>query len=558
MIGFTQVFEVLGGLGIFFYGMKLLSESIQRLAGTRLRKSLNMMTRNRFVGVLTGFTVTGIIQSSSATTVMVISFVSAGLITLTESIGVIMGANLGTTVTIWIVSLLGFKFNITALSLPIIAVGVPFIFSKTSKWNSIGELLIGFGLLFLGLSFLKHGVPDIHNNPELLRFFAEYSGRGFWTFLIYIGMGAAVAAIIQSSSAVGAITVTMAFQGWIDFPGAAAIMLGGNIGTTVTAYLAALGTNIHGRRAARAHFLFNIIGVSWVLVLYLPISNLLTLVTAGKNLTGTDLTIYISIFHTLFNLANILLLIYFVPQLATLSEKLVKNKQGRKEEEYKLKYISAGMTKTPEMSILEARKEIIRMAILSFNMFQKFLEVFFHPNQKMGKIVAKVKEQEDLVDKLKNEITRYLAKLSQDVLDESSAFKVMAMMRIVNEIESIADCCYDLIIATQTRYDSNMKLHPNADQEIKSFSEDVSEFLQFNIENLLNAKLSDKELKKAYEYESENDKRRNALRDTSVRRISATGQVEPEILFMDIIKNFERIGDYSLNISQALAKMVVS
>ena len=553
----NNFFEVIGGLGIFFYGMKLLSEAIQRLAGTRLRKSLNMMTRNRYVGVLTGFITTGIVQSSSAITVMVISFVNAGLVTVAESIGIIMGANLGTTVTIWIVSLLGFKFSITSLSLPIIALGIPLIFSNKSRWNSAGEFLIGFGLLFLGLSFMKHGVPDIKNNPEMLKFFVEYAGLGFTSFLLFIVLGTAIAAIIQSSSAVGAITVTMAYQGWIDFPSAAAIMLGGNIGTTITAYLASIGTNVHGRRSARAHFLFNIIGVGWVLILYVPLTKILHWVTAGVDMSGTDLTVYISIFHTLFNLINIIFLIGFVPQLAALTKKMVSLKRGEREEDYKLEYISTGITKTPEMFILEARKEIIKMAIISFNMFQAFLDVFFHPDKKMGDTVAKVKEQEDLTDKMKEELTRYLAKVSQEILDERSAFKVMAMMRIVNEIESIADCCYDLIQATQKRYDEKIELHPNADQEIGNFSEDVLEFMQFNIENLLNASLSDEDLEKALEFESDNDKTRNALRETSVERISKSGEVKPEILFMEIIKNFERIGDYSLNISQALARVVV-
>ena len=553
----TNIFEVAGGLGIFFYGMKLLSEALQRLAGTRLRRSLNMMTRNRFVGVLTGFVTTGIVQSSSAITVMVISFVNAGLVTVTESIGVIMGANLGTTVTIWIVSLLGFKFSITSLSLPIIAAGIPFIFSSKSRWNSMGEFLIGFGLLFLGLSFMKHGVPDIKNNPEMLRFFVQYAGMGFSSFVLFIALGAVIAAVIQSSSAVGAITVTMAFQGWIDFPSAAAIMLGSNIGTTITAYLASIGTNVHGRRSARAHFLFNVIGVGWVLVLYLPLMKILNQVTAGVDMTGTDLTVYISIFHTLFNLLNILFLIAFVPQLAALTQKMVRSKRGEREEEYKLEYISTGITKTPEMFILEARKEIIKMAIISFNMFQAFLDVFFHPDKKMGDSVAKVREQEDLTDNMKEELTRYLAKVSQEILDERSAFKVMAMMRIVNEIESIADCCFNLIQATQKRYDEKIELHPNADQEIGSFAEDVLEFMQFNIENLLNAGLSDEDLEKALEFESDNDKTRNALRETSVQRISQSGKVRPEILFMEIIKNFERIGDYSLNISQALARVIV-
>ncbi len=557
MMGISQFFEVIGGLGIFFYGMKLLSEAIQKLAGTRLRQSLNMMTRNRFVGVLTGFTVTGIVQSSSATTVMVISFVNAGLVSLTESVGVIMGANLGTTVTIWIVSLLGFKFNITSLSLPIIAAGIPFIFSNKNRWNSVGEMLVGFGLLFLGLSFMKLGVPDIRNNPEMLKFFTQYEGLGFRSFILFIGLGTVVAAVIQSSSAVGAITVTMAFQGWIDFPSAAAIMLGGNIGTTVTAYLASVGANVEGKRTARVHMLFNIIGVTWVLLLYYPLSQILNWVTAGGNLSGNDLTVYISIFHTLFNLVNIILLIAFVPQLAALASKLVKDIPKEEETDYRLEYISTGILKTPEMFVLEARKEIIKMAIISFNMFQLFTDVFFHPDKKMGNAVNKVKRQEDLTDAMKSELSRYLAKISQEPLDERTAFKVMAMMRIVNEIESIADCCYDLILVTQKKYDENIELHPNADEEIRGFADDVLEFIQFNVENLLNSRLSDEDLQKAHEFESESDKTRNALRETSVMRIGQTGNVKPEILFMEVIKNFERIGDYSLNISQALAKVVV-
>ncbi|MBT4088426.1 MAG: Na/Pi cotransporter family protein, partial [Deltaproteobacteria bacterium] len=267
---------------------------------------------------------------------------------------------------------------------------------------------------------------------------------------------------------------------------------------------------------------------------------------------------YISVFHTLFNLAIILLLVAFVPQLSNLTKKLVQIKPGEREkDEYKLDYISTGILKTPEMFILEARKEIVKMAILSFNMYQMFLDVFFHPDKKMGDAVVKVKEKENLADRMKEELTRYLGNVSQETLDERSALKVMAMMRIVNEIESIADCCFYLVNAAQRRYDEKMELHPHADQEIKQFSDDVLAFMEFNIENLADSRLSDNDLKRALEFESENDKTRNALRETSVQRISQTGQVEPEILFMDIIKYFERIGDYSLNISEALARVVV-
>ena len=552
----TNFFEVIGGLGIFFYGMKLLSEAIQRLAGTRLRKSLNMMTQNRYVGVLTGFITTGIVQSSSAITVMVISFVNAGLVTVTESIGVIMGANLGTTVTIWIVSLLGFKFSITSLSLPIIAAGIPLIFSNKSRWNSAGEFLIGFGLLFLGLSFMKHGVPDIKNNPEILKFFVEYAGFGFTSFLLFIILGTAIAAIIQSSSAVGAITVTMAYQGWIDFPIAAAIILGENIGTTVTAYMASMGGNTQAKRAARAHLVFNLIGVCWMLVVYFGFIKLVDSIVPGDSAIAENIPIHLSAFHTFFNLANIIMLIAFVPQIAKLVEKLVKEDKKEDEEavEYHLPYIATAILKTPEMYIFEARKEIIKMATLAHNMFQNFLDVFFNPESDMGASVKKLKKQEDLVDLMKSELTRFLGRISREKLAGKSAVMVTSLMRIVNEIESIADCCYDLILATEKRYDEKIELHPTANQEIRSFADEVIEFILFNLGNLQVANLRDSDIRIAIEHEIKIDDLRDMLRESSVNRISDSGMVKREMLFMEIIKNFERIGDYSLNISEAVKK----
>ncbi|MBU3917026.1 Na/Pi cotransporter family protein [bacterium] len=554
-----QIFEIIGGLGIFFFGMKIMSEAIQRLAGTRLRMSLSFMTQNRFMGVMTGFLVTAIIQSSSATTVMIISFINAGLLTLTESIGLIMGANLGTTVTVWIVSLLGFKFKITALALPIIGVGIPFIFSKKNQWYDVGEFLIGFGLLFLGLSFMKQGVPDIKNNPEILKFLVQYTDMGFLSFLLFILVGTALAGIIQSSSAVGAITVTMAFQGWIDFQTGVAIMLGGNVGTTVTAYLASIGANVYGKQTARAHLLFNVFGVLWVLILYIPLMKLLSLAPISDETSRTDITLYISAFHTLFNFFNIVILIAFVPQFARLVEKLVPVKKTDMDDEgpkYQLSFLNTGIVSTPEMYVFEARKEIIKMAILAHNMFQTFLDVFFHPNNKMGNSVEELKKQEDLSDKMKDELTKYLAKISRLNMAEAGALRVTSLMRIVNEIESIADCCYELIQATQKRYDEKMELHPTVNDEIRDFSIDVVDFMLFNIENLQDARLSDEELRRAIEYEIKIDDARDLLRENSVQRISEGGKVKDEMLFMEIIKNFERIGDYSLNIAESIKKMV--
>lgn len=553
-----QILEILGSLGIFFYGMKTMSEAIQRLAGEKLRASLNFITRNRVKGVFTGFFITSLIQSSSATTVMVVSFVNAGLLTLTESIGVIMGANLGTTVTIWIISLLGFKISLSAISIPVIGIGIPFTFSKNSKRYNAGEAIVGFGLLFLGLGLLKKSVPDIRDNPEILRFLTEYTNMGFISIILFIIVGVILTVIVQSSSAAAAVTVTMAYQGWIDFPIAAAIVLGENIGTTITAYLAALTANTEAKRAARAHLFFNLIGVIWMLFLFYPFIRFVGFVVPGDYNQAVNIPLHLSAFHTLFNLFNIILLISFVDQIAALVKKLVKEPVVEKvsDTDYRLDYIMTGTVKTPEMYIYKARSEIIKMAIISHNMFQTFLNVFFHPDQEMGNAVNDVKKKEVLTDNMKDGLTRFLSKLSREELTEDSSYKIMAMMRIVNEIESIADCCYQLVLSAEKRFEDKMELHPTANEEIKKFSDDVLEFIHFNIENLADASLSDEDLKHAVELEAQIDASREDLRENSVKRIGETGRVKTEMLFMEIIKNFERIGDYSLNIAQALKRIV--
>ena len=556
-----QILEILGSLGIFFYGMKRMSESIQRLTGDKLRASMKFVTKNRFAGVLTGFFITSVIQSSSATTVMVVSFVNAGLLTLVESIGVIMGANLGTTVTIWIVSILGFKVSLSAISIPIIGLGIPFTFSKDSKRQNAGDAVVGFGLLFLGLGFLKKAVPDIKNNPEMLQFLADYTNMGYISIFMFIIVGIILTVIVQSSSAAGAITVAMAFQGWIDFPIAASIILGENIGTTITAYLASLGANTQAKRAARAHFVFNVIGVIWMLIVFYGFILLIDRIVPGDSAIAENIPIHLSAFHTLFNLVNIVLLIAFVPYIAKLVEKLVKptkeELEDHEEVEYKLPYIATAILKTPEMYIYEARKEIIKMAILSHNMFQTFLKVFLHPEEDMGESVKQLKKEEDLADAMKNELTSFLGKISKEKLTSKSSRTVTALMRIVNEIESIADCCYDLVSCVQTRYNERISLHPTAGEEIESFASDVIEFIQFNIENLADARLDEPDFRFAIDLEIKIDDSRNMLRESSIHRIRESGDVKREMLFMDIIKNFERIGDYSLNISEATKKTVI-
>ncbi|MCP4296223.1 MAG: Na/Pi cotransporter family protein [Proteobacteria bacterium] len=550
-----QIFQFLGSLGIFFYGMKVMSESIQRLTGDRLRSSLSRMTRTRIGGVATGFFVTSIIQSSSATTVMVVSFVNAGLLTLRESIGVIMGANLGTTVTIWVVSLIGFKFKITILAMPAIVFGIPLIFSKNSKTKNQGEVLIGFALLFLGLGMLKRAVPDIKNNPEIMEFLKSYTELGHASILIFIVVGVILTIVVQSSSASTAITVTMAYKGWIDFPSAAAIILGENIGTTITAYLASLAANRNAKRAARAHLLFNVLGVCWIFFLFAPFLGIIDMVVPGNYADPVHMPLHLSAFHTIFNLANICLLIIFVPQIEKLVIKMIPKIDEEKNQEYKLEYFSTGVMATPEIAILEAKKEIVKMAEVISDMFKTYLDVFFNPHKKMGDVIDELKKAEDLTDLMEEEITNYLISCSKQHLTGISVQKVNSRIRIVDELESIADCCYNLVFSVQRRYDKKLEFYEGANRDIKRFADLVTEFFDFNLQYLREGSFTDTELKKAFQLENAINRCRNELRDTSVQRLQKDGQVKAEILFLDILKNFEKIGDYSLNISEAQKQM---
>ena len=356
---FYDFLKLLGSLALFLYGMKIMSEGLQKFAGDRLRKILTAMTTNRVTGVLTGVLITALIQSSSATTVMVVSFVNAGLLTLSQSIGVIMGANIGTTVTAWIISALGFKVDIAAMALPLLAVGVPLLFSGKSNRKSIGEFIFGFSFLFMGLSLLKTNAPDLSRNPEMLSFVQNYTDMGFGSVILFVVIGTVLTMIVQASAATMAITLIMCANGWISFELGAALVLGENIGTTITANLAALTANTQARRAALAHLVFNVFGVIWVLCLFNP-------VTMGVSWFVEDImrtadpavavSFKLSAFHTTFNICNVLILIWFVKLIEKTVCKIIP--QREQDEEYRLRFITGGMLSTAELSILQARKEI--------------------------------------------------------------------------------------------------------------------------------------------------------------------------------------------------------
>ncbi|MEQ8924327.1 MAG: Na/Pi cotransporter family protein, partial [Fulvivirga sp.] len=361
---FLDLLTLLGSLGFFIYGMKVMSEGLQKVAGEKMRQILRAMTSNRVAGVLTGFLITSLVQSSSATTVMVVSFVNAGLLSLVESIGVVMGANIGTTITAWIISIVGFKIKIGAAALPLIAFGFPLIFSSKTKIKSWGEVIIGFALLFMGLDLLKGSVPDIKSNPEILSFLSSYTDLGFLSTLIFVLIGTLLTVVIQSSSATMALTLVMANEGWITFDIAAAMVLGENIGTTITANIAALVANVHAKRTARAHFIFNMFGVAWMLLLMPVFLNVIDVYLSSDDgvspfQSAAAIPIALSIFHTAFNVINVLVLIWFVNSIAKIVTKMVKV-VGEEDEYFKLEYMTSNLVSTPEISLEEVGKELAK------------------------------------------------------------------------------------------------------------------------------------------------------------------------------------------------------
>lgn len=547
------ILQIAGSLGLFLYGMKVMSSGIQRAAGDKLQRVLRFMTGNRFAAVLTGFAVTGLVQSSSATTVMVVGFVNAGLLTLRQAIGVIMGANIGTTITGWIVAILGFKVKIAIIALPAIGIGLPLRLSRRLGKQDWGEALSGFGLLFLGLDFLKKSVPDIQSNPEFLQFLSQLTDLGPLSFIIFVAVGTVLTIIVQSSSAAMAITLTMAYQGWIDFPTAAAIVLGENIGTTATAFIASIGTGVNARRASRAHTLFNLAGVLWMAFLFRPFLRFIDIIIPGPILNG-DITAHLAMFHTMFNIVNTFLFVGFIKQLEFLITKLAKARPGESPMVYQLKYISSQFQETAELNLVNAKLELSRMAEIAEDMFKRFLLVFHNPDKKMGNEVEELKSLEEFTDKMQEAISQYLAECARQGLNEKSAINVNAMIRIAHELENIGDSCFNLMVLAQRRYDKKISLNEQALEELSPYIETVEQFITFTKDHL-NEHLSREELETAYLYEDKINDFRNRLKDDAQTRLKDGSQVKSELLYIDIVRHIEQIGDHSLNVAQALRQI---
>jgi len=554
------LFNILGGLCLFLYGMKVMSDGIQQGAGDGLRRALNFMTKNRVAGVITGFVVTGIIQSSSALTVMVVSFVNAGLLTLTQSIGVIMGANIGSTVTAWIVSLIGFSVKISLLALP--AVGIGFVCAIIKwKYRVLGEAILGFGLLFLGLDFLTRSMPELGDS---FNFITSVSGHGFTSSLIGMCAGLVVTLLIHSSGASTAVVITMAYNGIISYEMSAAMILGANIGTTIDAALAAIGTKTAARQAALVHVLFNVIGTCWALPLLKPLLALVNVVTPGT-MTGAFqdpmVPTHLAMLHTVFNVANTAIFLPFVKQFAALVSIIIKDKKTEetKEKHYHLEIMSGTMRETPELNILRAEKEIRDMVSLISEMFGKFSATLNSmqetplTEEAVDSLIAYYKEKESYADEMQEALTDFLVECARERLSPHSEKRVSRLLRIIADLEDMSDSCYSISLLLERSVRKDHVLKSKEITALIPYVAMVEGFLNFIKHIKLGSIISKEQYEWARDLESQIDESRDRLRKLSRKRIEAGKDVKTELLFIDLVRRIEKLGDYCYSISETLA-----
>ena len=569
-----QVFTLLGALGMFLYGMNLMSSGLQKAAGDKLRGFLSAMTSNPFKGVMTGLGITTIIQSSSATTVMVVSFVNAGLLTLTQAIGVIMGANIGTTVTAWMVSWLGFKADISILAVPLMLFGFLFSNSKKDKRKNIGELIVGFCLLFLGLSFMKNAVPDLRQTPEVLEFVSAWAAHGFGSVLLFLAFGTILTLVLQSSSATMAITLIMLSMGWIPFEMACAMVLGENIGTTITANIAASIGNTQAKRAAMSHTIFNVFGVIWALALYKPFLSLVGGVTesvfglpnpAAEGFVVTDPTssegtaaLYgLSMLHTMFNVINTLLMVWFTGWIAKAVSWIIPTPENQEKEVFKLKYISAGPLATPELSVEQAFDEIIHFAQISKNGAAYAQEAInISTTDQFETLREKLVKYEEISDRIEYEIAAFLNSVSAEEISENTSIKIKAMYKIIGELESLGDSGETISRILSRKNIHKKEFDAEAIKNLNIMADAVTAAYDVMIINLNAAHKGELvNITNAYNAEDRINTLRNNFRDAVIEDIDNGGKnYQTSVYYMDIMNEYERMGDFMINISQDLER----
>ena len=551
---FYDFLKLIGSLGLFLYGMKIMSEGLQKVAGDRLRSILTAMTTNRVTGVLTGVLITALIQSSSATTVMVVSFVNAGLLTLAESISVIMGANIGTTVTAWIISIFGFKVDMAAFALPLLAIALPLIFSGKSNRKSIGEFIFGFSFLFMGLSYLKANAPDLNANPEMLAFVQNYTDMGFFSILLFLFIGTILTMIVQASAATMAITLIMCANGWISLELGAALVLGENIGTTITANLAALTANTQAKRAALAHFVFNVFGVIWVLIIFHPFIQLVNWVVDTffqTNNPEVAISYKLSAFHSIFNICNVCLLIWGVKLIEHTVCALIRPKE--EDEEPRLRFITGGMLSTAELSILQARKEIHLFAERTHRMFGMVQDLLHtDKDDDFNKLFSRVEKYENISDNMELEIANYLNQVSEGRLSSESKLQIRAMLREVTEIESIGDSCYNLARTINRKRQTNQDFTEKQYEHIHFMMKLTDDALAQMIVVVEKPEHQSIDINKSFNIENEINNYRNQLKNQNILDVNNKEyDYQMGVYYMDIIAECEKLGDYVVNVVEA-------
>ena len=573
-MGILQIFTLLGALGMFLYGMNLMSSGLQKAAGDKLRSFLSAMTSNPAKGVLTGLGVTTVIQSSSATTVMVVSFVNAGLLTLAQAISVIMGANIGTTVTAWMVAFLGFKADISILAVPMMLFGFLFSNSKKNQRQNIGELIVGFSLLFLGLSFMKNSVPDLRETPQVLEFVTTWASHGFGSVLLFLAFGTVLTLVLQSSSATMAITLIMLSMGWIPFHMACAMVLGENIGTTITANIAASVGNTQAKRAAMSHTIFNVFGVIWALILFQPFTALVGkiielfglpnpaaegfAVVEGSADTSTAALYGLSMLHTLFNTINTLLLIWFVKLIEKAVVWIIKPKSQDKES-FRLKYISAGPLATPELAAEQAFDEIIHFAQISRNGLGYAKQAISADAKHFDELREKLVKYEEISDRIEYEIAAFLNGVSAGDISEATSMKIKAMYKIIGELESLGDSGEAISRMLSRRNEHNKTFGAETIDNINLMLEKVDSAYEVMIANLNAAHEGTlSSIANAYHAEEQINTLRNELREAEIEALEDNDKnYQTSVYYIDIINELEHMGDFMINISQSLERAFV-
>lgn len=549
---FSIFLKIIGSLALLIYGMKVMSEALQKMAGSQLRHILGAMTTNRFTGMLTGTFITCAVQSSSATTVMTVSFVNAGLLTLAQAISVIMGANIGTTLTAWIMSL-GFSVNLIDFVFPAFIVGLVLIYTRRHRY--IGDFLFGIAFMFFSLVLLSQAGNELQldNNPELVEFFKSFDTGSYLTIIAFLLIGTVITCIVQSSAAVMAITILLCSTGVLPIYLGIALVMGENIGTTATANLAALGANTQARRAALAHLMFNVFGVIWVLVFFYPFVNMVCSIVdynpADGNVGAQKLSIVLAMFHTMFNVCNTFLFIWFIPQMEKVVCKMIKPSRRDEDEDFRLRFISSGIMQTPELSVLEARKEITSFAERIQRMFSMVRDLLETNNDAdFAKLFARIEKYETISDNMEIEIAKYLDNVSNAHLSDETKGKIRAMLREISEIESIGDSCYNIARTINRKIKGKEDFTDEQYQHLhQMFSLTNDSLTQMNV--IVSGRKDNLDVNRSFNIENEINNYRTQLKSQNINDVNdhkytyAIGT-----MYMDIISECEKLADYVVNV----------